>query len=78
MTDWWKEVEQGVRCIRLIEQLLREEENLLKHLKEKGHPTKTSEFRIARMQYALGEISIQPNWKDYFPPRNIDEEQNND
>ena len=78
MTDWWKEMEQGVRCIRLIEQLLREEENLLKHLKEKGHPTKTSELRIARMKYALGEISIQPNFKDYFPTRNIDEEQNND
>ena len=78
MTDWWKEIEQGVRCIRLVEQLLREEENLLKHLKEKGHPTKTLEFRIARMKYALGEISIKPNFKDYFPQRSINEEQNND
>lgn len=32
------------------------------------------EITIARMKYALGEIFIQPNWKDYFPPRNIDEE----
>ena len=74
MTEFWKEMQQGVRCISLIEQLLREEESLLKHLKEKGHPTKTSEFRIARMKYALGDISIQPNWKDYFPQKNTNEE----
>ena len=66
MTDFWKEIEAGVKCVRLVEQMLREEENLLVHLKERGHSTNNSEFKIARMKYALGEISIQPSWKDYF------------
>lgn len=71
MTNFWKEIEQGAKCVRLIEQLLREEENLLAHLKERGHSTNLSKFKIARMKYALGEISIQPNYKDYFPTTNI-------
>lgn len=66
MTDLWKEIEKGTKCIRLVEQLLREEENALVRLKERGIPTNCSEFRIARMKYALGEILQQPNWKDYF------------
>ena len=71
MTDFWKEIESGAKCVRLVEQLLREEENLLAHLKERGHSTNHSEFNIARMKYALGEISIQPSWKDYFYTGNV-------
>ena len=67
MTDFWKEIEQGVKCIRLIEQFLREEENLLNHLKERGKPTACAEYKIARMKYALGEISVQPDYRTYFP-----------
>ena len=67
MTDFWKEMEQGVNCIKLIKQLLIEEERLVKHLSERGHSTKLSEYKIARMRHALGEISIYPNWKEYFP-----------
>ena len=74
MTDFWKEIDQGVKCVKLIEQLLREDENLLKYLNEKGHPTKSTEYRIARMKYALGEISIPPHYKDYFPQKNTNEE----
>ena len=73
MTDWCKEIERGGRCIRRSEQLLREEENLLEHLKERGHSTNHSRFKIARMKYALGETSLQPNWKDYFPTKDTDD-----
>ena len=58
-----------VKCVRLVEQFLREEENLLVHLKERGHSTNHSRYKIARMKYALGETSLQPNWKDYFPTK---------
>lgn len=69
MTDFWKDIEQGARCIRLIEQFLREEQGVLKRLKEHGMATACSEYRIARMRYALGELSIDPNYRDYFPPK---------
>lgn len=72
MTDFWKEIESGAKCVRLVEQLLREEEKLLVHLKERGHSTNHSRYRIARMKYALGEISIQPSCKDYFHTENVD------
>lgn len=72
MTDFWKEIENGAKCVRLVEQLLREEENLLVHLKERGHSTNHSRYKIARMKYALGETSLQPNWKDYFPTKDTD------
>ena len=76
MTEFWKEMQQGVRCISLIEQLLREEERLVKHLSERGRSTNLSEYKIARMRYALGEISIHPHWKDYFPTPNPDDYMN--
>ena len=65
MTSFWKEMEQGVKCIRLVEQLLREEEDLLERLKERA----TTEYRIARMKYALGEITTHPNYREYFSKR---------
>ena len=66
MTDFWKEIEQGAKCIRLVEQLLKEEEKLLIHLRERGYDARGSEYKIARMKYALGEISVPPSCKDYF------------
>jgi hypothetical protein len=72
MTDFWKEIESGAKCVRLVEQLLREEEKLLAHLKERGYSTNHSRFKIARMKYALGETSLQPNWKDYFHTEYVD------
>lgn len=69
MTDFWKEIEQGAKCIRLIEQFLREEENLLNYLKERGKPAACVEYKIARMKYALGEISVRPDYRAYFPTK---------
>ena len=70
MTSFWKEMEQGVKCIRLVEQLLREEEDLLERLRERENfKTATTEYRIARMKYALGEISTHPNYREYFSKR---------
>ena len=71
MTEFWKEIESGAKCIRLVEQLLREEEKLLVHLKERGYSSNHSEFKIARMKYALGKLSLQPDWRDYFPTNNV-------
>ena len=73
MTGFWKEIEQGARCVRLVEELLREEENILKHLKERGIRTASVEYRIARMKYALGQINIEPFWRDYYPPIKLKE-----
>jgi hypothetical protein len=72
MSNFWKEMECGVRCVRLVEQFLKEEENLLQHLTEMGCSTSHAEFTIARMKYALGEVSIRPNWRDYFPTNDAD------
>ena len=66
MTDFWKEMKQGVECIKLVEQFLREEEHLLNYLKERGMSTACSEYRIARMQFALGKISVRPDYRTYF------------
>lgn len=68
MTDFWKEMEQGIRCIKLVEQLLKQQKYRLDFLKERGCQTATCEFDIARMEYALGYITIPPNYKDYFHP----------
>lgn len=72
MIDFWKEMERGVECIRLVRQLLKEEENLARHLKSIGRQSCHSDFNIARMKYALGEISVRPNYKDYFSIRDSD------
>lgn len=67
MTDFWKELDQGIKCIKLVEQLLKEKELLLDYLKERGSTTASVEFEIARMKYALGRIDKKPNYKQYFP-----------
>lgn len=74
MTDFWKEIAQGVRCIKLVQQLLREEEKMLDFLQERGSSTNSTKFKIDRMKYALGEISIPPHYKDYFPQKHASEE----
>lgn len=69
MTDFWREIEQGAKCIRLVEQFLEEEEHNLNWLKDRGKTTSTCEFKIARMKYALGEISTEPDYASYFPTK---------
>ena len=67
MTGFWGEMEKADRCVELVEQFLKEEENILKRFKERGYQTCVVEYRIARMKYALGETDIKPLWRDYSP-----------
>ena len=53
------------RCVHLVESLLREEYGILRFLQERGKDTTTTEFRIARMEYALGERETPPSLKDF-------------
>lgn len=66
MSEFWDEMSKADRCIRLTEQLLNEERKILNHLRERGYNTSTSEYRIARMEYALGQKKLHPDYRDYF------------
>lgn len=55
-----------LECKRLIEQFLKEDENLLEHLDKDGKAINVTRFDIARMKYALGKIDKRPNPRDYF------------
>lgn len=55
-----------LECKRLIEQFLKEDENLLEHLDKDGKAINITRFDIARMKYALGKIDKRPNPRDYF------------
>lgn len=55
-----------LECKRLIEQFLKEDENLLEHLNKDGKTINVTRFDIARMKYALGKIDKRPNPRDYF------------
>lgn len=72
MNEFWedKDMECSIRCIKLVTEMLREEERLIKVLKEKGKSTELTEYRIAKMKYALGETSIKPDYRDYFHKEN--------
>lgn len=74
MTEFWTEMEKGVKCIRLVEELLREEEKLMHLSKERGRPTNASEYKIARMMYALGELHVKPSVRNYFPSNTLSDE----
>ena len=66
MTNFWEEMEQGIKCIKLVEKLLKEEKNLLTYMQERGYQTASCNYNIARMEYALGHIAVRPNYNDYF------------
>lgn len=55
-----------LECKRLIEQFLKEDENLLEHLDKDGKAINVTRFDIERMKYALGKIDKRPNPRDYF------------
>ena len=75
MNEFWKEMERSIRCIKLVTEMLREEERLIKVLKEKGKSTEYTEYKIARMRYALGETFIKPDYRDYFYTKDEHREQ---
>ena len=65
MNKFWEEMLVGAECVRLVEQLLIEEEKKLKWSEDHGKPTHFIKYRIARMKYALGHIHIKPTYKDF-------------
>lgn len=65
MEGFWGEMETALRCIKLVNQLLREEENIKMKMEERGQNTNMTEYNIARMEYALGMRSTCPNIRDY-------------
>ena len=52
------------RCLELMENLLREEYRALEMMRERGQGTKFVEFRIERMEYALGLRDTKPSYAD--------------
>ena len=53
------------RCIVLVEQMLKEERSTLRWLQEHGKTTKLTEYKIARLEYALGERETPPHLRDF-------------
>lgn len=69
MKGFWGEMEIGLRCIKLVNQLLKEEENVKMKLEERGQTSNMTDFNIARMEYALGMRSTFPSIRDYINER---------
>ncbi len=68
MTEFWKDMEIGARCIRLVECQLRAKESLLeRYIKEDRNEKLISALRyeVAQCEYALGERQLQPMYRDY-------------
>ena len=53
------------RCLELMEDLIREEYVALKRMKERGQSTRFVEFKIARMEYALGKRAEKPTLSEF-------------
>ena len=53
------------RCIVLIEQMLKEERTTLRWLRERNKTTKMTEYKIARLEYALGEREDRPSLREF-------------
>lgn len=53
------------RCLELMEDLVREEYIAMKRMKERGQSTRFIEFRIARMEYALGKRAEKPTFSEF-------------
>ena len=66
MEGFWGEMETALRCIKLVNQLLKEEENIKMKMEERGQNTNIVEYNIARMEYALGMRSASPKVRDYI------------
>ena len=66
MEGFWGEMEIALRCIKLVNQLLREEENIKMKMEERGQISNMTDFNIARMEYALGRSSTCPKIRDYI------------
>ena len=66
MEGFWSEMETALRCIKLVNQLLKEEENVKMKLEERGQTSNMTDFNIARMEYALGTRSTCPKIRDYI------------
>jgi hypothetical protein len=69
--DGDKEAEIYLRCKRLVKKMLEEQERVLEYYhKENNKNVEFTEFQIARLKYALGEIDKHPNAQEYFKKDN--------
>ena len=59
------ETRVAFRCLELMEDLIREEYIAMKRMKERGQSTRFIEFRIARMEYALGKRAEKPTFSEF-------------
>ena len=59
------EARVAFRCLELMEDLIREEYIAMKRMKERGQSTRFIEFRIARMEYALGQRAEKPTFSEF-------------
>lgn len=53
------------RCVVLVEQMLKEERSTLRWLQEHDKTTKVTEYKIARLEYALGEREERPSLREF-------------
>ena len=53
------------RCVVLVEQMLKEERSTLRWLREHDKTTKLTEYKIARLEYALGERETPPRLREF-------------
>ena len=69
--DGDKEAEIYLRCKRLVKKMLEEQERVLEcYHKENKKSIGFTEFQIARLKYALGEIDKHPDAREYFKKDN--------
>lgn len=69
--DGDKEAEIYLRCKRLVKKMLEEQERVLENYHKKNNSNvEFTEFQIARLKYALGEIDKHPNVQEYFKKGN--------
>ena len=53
------------RCVVLVEQMLKEERSTLRWLQEYDKTIKMTEYKIARLEYALGEREERPSLREF-------------
>ena len=69
MTEFWKDMEIGARCIRYVEKRLEANERMLEQWVKEERPDRyirDIRYQVALCEYALGKRSFQPIYTDYM------------